>query len=95
MDLARYHRLRCEHPLAYLYARAAAELQPCADVLFVETDALAWRALDERAIAAYWTGRHRESLELCDRLLAEGRLPDAERQRVEGNRQFARKALGA
>lgn len=93
VDLARYHRLRGEHPLAYLYACAATELQPCADVLFVETDAMAWRAMDERAIASYWVGRYAESLELCERLLSEGRLPEGERVRVETNRQYARKAL--
>ena len=94
VDLARYHRLRGEHPLAYLYARAAAELEPSADVLFVETDASEWRALDERAIAAYWVGRFAESLELCERLLGEGVLPEGERVRVETNRQFAMNALG-
>jgi glycosyltransferase involved in cell wall biosynthesis len=94
VDLARYHRLRGEHPLAYLYARAATELEPCTDVLFVETDAQAWRALDERSIAAYWVGRFVESLELCERLLGEGRLPEGERVRVETNRQYARTALG-
>ena len=93
VDLARYHRLRNEHPLAYLYARAATELGSCADLLFVETDALAWRAQDERAIAAYWTGRYEESRDLCGRLLSEGQLPEAERERVEANRQFAKKAL--
>lgn len=94
VDLARYHRLREEHPLAYLYARAASELEPPADLLFVEPDALAWRADDEHAIAAYWTGRHAESRDLCARLLGDGRLPEAERARVEGNRKFALKALG-
>lgn len=93
VDLARYHRLRSEYPLAYLFARAATELEPCGDALFVETDAQVWRALDERAVAAYWTGRYAESLGLCERLLAEGRLPQAERVRVEGNQRFAQKAL--
>lgn len=93
VDLARFHRLRGEHPLAYLYARAASELEPSGDALFVETDALAWRALDERAVAAYWTGRYAESLEFCDRLLAERRLPDAEQERIQANRQFALDAL--
>ena len=93
VDLARYHRLREEHPLAYLCARAASELEPTADVLFVESDALDWRAQDERAIAAYWTGRHAESRDLCTRLLDGGRLPESERRRVEANRQFAQAAL--
>ena len=88
VDLARFHRLRNEHPAAYLYARAAAELPPSSDRLFIEP-AVLWLARDEQSIAAYWTGRYAESRALCEELLADSSVPAIERKRIESNLRFA------
>ena len=45
--------------------------------------------LDELAVNAYWTGKYRECVDACDRLLREGKLPAEKRERVLKNRQFA------
>jgi glycosyltransferase involved in cell wall biosynthesis len=95
VDLARHYRERQEYPAAYLFARAAAELPPSGDTLFVEPDAETWRGLDEWSIAAYWTGRHRESFDLCEQLLKNGDLPESQRARVGNNLAFAVAALGS
>ena len=49
--------------------------------------------LDELAVNAYWTGRHSECVEACDRLLSEGKLPTEKHERVQKNKQFAIDAL--
>jgi tetratricopeptide (TPR) repeat protein len=93
VELARIHRQREEHHLGHLFAHKALELPPCEDRLFVEPLA-AWRALDEGAVAAYWTGRMEECRRLCEAALADPLLPPAEAGRVQGNLAFALKALG-
>jgi glycosyltransferase involved in cell wall biosynthesis/GR25 family glycosyltransferase involved in LPS biosynthesis len=87
-DLARFHRLGGRHDLGYLYARRADETPtPVDDDLFVATDVYEWRARDERAVAAYYTGRPRESFELTADLLRRN-IPRGERPRIEGNLPF-------
>lgn len=89
--------LRTQGPrwqLAYLLGQHAISTPPSNDELFVESAWHEWRCLDEFAIAAYWSGHYRESLEACERVLAEGRLPAAQRERVQANWGFARDKLG-
>jgi tetratricopeptide (TPR) repeat protein len=93
VELARLHRLREAHHLGYLFARKALDLPHCQDRLFVEPMA-AWRALDEGAVAAYWTGRMEECRRLCEAALADPLLPAADADRVRGNLTCALDALG-
>lgn len=89
-SLAKYCRLRGEYELAHLFAREAALLRTFSpDTLFAELDVYTWRALDEYAIAAYWTGRDAEALAANTRLLYEGACPESERARILANRQFS------
>jgi glycosyltransferase involved in cell wall biosynthesis len=93
-ELARLCRVNGERwPLAYMFARRAAELPQPNDILFVEHAWYEWRALDELAVSSYWMGEYRESLECCEKLLDGGKLPDAHRERVIANRDFARSKL--
>ncbi|WP_307620571.1 glycosyltransferase [Streptomyces sp. V3I7] len=80
-------------PLAYLFARRAVELPQPPDILFLEHPWYDWRSLDELAVASYWVGEYRESLETCEKLLDGGKLPEAHRERVLANRDFARAKL--
>ncbi|MFE2097570.1 MULTISPECIES: glycosyltransferase [unclassified Streptomyces] len=84
-------------PLAYLFAKRAAEIPQPSDTLFVEHHWYEWRALNELAVASYWMGEYRESLECCERLLDGGKVPDTHRERVVANRDsaLARLRLGA
>jgi glycosyltransferase involved in cell wall biosynthesis len=91
--LARYERLRKHYAQAYLFAKHAASIAAPADILFVDTSVYAWRARDEWSIAAYYVGRHDEALQVTSALLADPRLPQAERARVAANREFSVKAL--
>ncbi|MCZ0989252.1 tetratricopeptide repeat-containing glycosyltransferase [Streptomyces diastatochromogenes] len=93
-ELAYLSRVHGERwPLAYLFARRAVDIPQPADTLFVEHHWYEWRALDELAVASYWLGEYRESLECCEKLLDSGKVPDAHRERVLANRDFARAKL--
>jgi len=86
-EIARHYRIADNFELGYLFAGRATRIPyPEADSLFVAADVYEWRALDELAICAYYVGRHQESFEISTRLLESARLPDAERERVESNR---------
>lgn len=84
VELARIHRTRGEHHLSYLFASKAVSMPPSRDRLFVDTLS-PWRALDECAVAAYWTGRMEECRRLCEAALASPLLPPSETQRVRAN----------
>ncbi len=88
-EAARYFRLHQRWNLARQFAMIAANLPPSNDLLFVDRTVLAWRARDEYSIAAYWCGDYAESARLCRELLADSRLPDNERPRVQKNLEFA------
>ncbi|MFD5142386.1 glycosyltransferase [Streptomyces sp. NPDC058401] len=93
-DLARLCRLESRWPLAYLFARQAVRVPHPEDILFVEFAWHDWRALDELAVAAYWTGEYEESLDCCQLLLQGGKLPADQQDRVLANLEFARRKLG-
>lgn len=69
-------------------AHAAAEIPQPEDLLFLDTSVYRWRARDEQAIAAYYSGRQSECRRLCHALLADPNLPATERERVEANTRF-------
>jgi glycosyltransferase involved in cell wall biosynthesis len=93
--LARYHRLHSDWPLAYLFAKAASALPQTTDRLFVESAAYGWSCKDELALASYWSGNPKESFALNWSMLDEDRVPQAERARIETNRDFSVPAVAA
>lgn len=86
--LASYFRARQEWHNAYLFARVAAETPMTTDRLFVDVHTYAWRALDELALAAHYTGRTQEAGHLWKQLLASSAVPTQERSRIENNLRF-------
>lgn len=91
--LARLHRMREEHHLAYLFARQAASIPRPDDLLFVDDSVYSWRSLDEWSISAYWVGQYQESLDAAMALLRGNELPENQRERVENNKTFAEAKL--
>ena len=88
--IAHHYRSDQRYELGYLFAERAAQIpMPAGDVLFVGAEVYAWRALDEQAVCASWTGRQPEAFALCRRLLARDDLPDDARQRIAGNRDHS------
>ncbi|WP_343575633.1 glycosyltransferase [Mycobacterium sp.] len=88
--LARRYRLERRFQLGYLFAERAAQIPlPEQDILFVSTDVYAWRAVDEQAICASRIGKHAEAFTLCRHLVARPDIPDDDRGRIAGNRDFS------
>jgi glycosyltransferase involved in cell wall biosynthesis len=88
--LARSYRGKHAWALAELFARAAVAIPVPEDGLFVDLSAYQWRALDELAIATFYTGKIDEATALNERLLASPLLPPGERPRIESNLALCR-----
>jgi glycosyltransferase involved in cell wall biosynthesis len=88
-EIARGARQRQDWSVGSVFAEAALRLPPSADLLFVAADVEAWRARDEAAICAFHAGDVDRCYELSTQILASPDLPEAERPRIEGNRDFA------
>ncbi|OBI90985.1 glycosyltransferase [Mycobacterium sp. 1245805.9] len=88
--IARRYREDQRYLPGHLFAERAAQIPfPEKDVLFVGADVYAWRAMDEQAVCAFWIGKQIEAFRLCRRLLALPEIPDGDRQRIAGNRDFS------
>jgi tetratricopeptide (TPR) repeat protein len=79
------------HELAMMFSRQAKEIPRPNDRLFLTESAYRWRALDEFAISAYWSGRPREAQLANKRLLK--LVPPHERARIERNLAFCERML--
>jgi hypothetical protein len=75
--------------LGYEFAKYGMENAEPDGALFSEPAVYEWMLLDEFSISAYWSGHYQESQVACDRLLADGKLPETEYARVMRNRDFA------
>jgi Glycosyl transferase family 2 len=92
-ELARYFRLNQRYALGRHFAQIAAQLPVSNDLLFIDRAVHEWRAHDEWSVSAYWCGEYAESARLCRELLADARLPERERERVQKNLEFAQAKL--
>lgn len=73
--LARRHRILRRHHAAWVFASAAAALEPPADTLFVDAEVYRWAAAFERADAAWRIGHHELAQAEVERLLALDGIP--------------------
>lgn len=95
VSLARYFRIQNQWGSALAFSKAALGIRKPNDILFLDGATYEWRARDEYAIAAYWTGQYEECLRVCDELLGPRcSLPDEQRERVQKNRKFSLDKLG-
>jgi len=92
-SLARYLRMQERYALAKMFASQAAAMTRPDDVLFVDDSVYEWRAADEFAVAAYWSGDYEASAKAGRELLASERVPVDERKRVQANLDFAETKL--
>jgi tetratricopeptide (TPR) repeat protein len=84
-DFARYLRQNKRYALARQFAQAASRLQVPPGVLILDSTVYEWRARDELAVACFLLGDGSESARLWSELLADKRLPVAERERIQSN----------
>jgi glycosyltransferase involved in cell wall biosynthesis len=90
---SRFCRLHSKFQRGYEIAKAALDLPPPGDGLFVERWVYDYGLLDEFAVNAYWSGHYRECLDGVLRALASRKVPDHEQQRFVANAQFALQKL--
>jgi hypothetical protein len=95
VELARFQRQRRRFALAHLFATRAVGLPQPDDILFVDTPIYLWRARDEYAVAAYWTGNYHACATACEQLLGSGHLPADQTARVKGNLELAREKMAS
>ncbi|MGV1005058.1 MAG: glycosyltransferase [Candidatus Nanopelagicales bacterium] len=89
LAIAVHYRTAGQYELGYLFAARAAEIPlPHNDIFFVFSEVYQWRAADEQAVCASWTGRQAEALAIWERLLTVDGIPDADRQRMLENRNL-------
>lgn len=65
-----------------------------ADSLFIDRSIYDWKLDDETSICAYWEGKYKYSLELCERVLLRTDIPEEARDRIKKNMGFATQKLG-
>jgi glycosyltransferase involved in cell wall biosynthesis len=87
--LATYCRNRLEWHNAYLFATTAALTPLPADRLFVDMTVYGWRAKDELALAAFYSGRAAQALVLWKELRISPSLPASEQERMTRNLGYA------
>lgn len=85
---ARIANMHGWHQKAYEFAGAASNL-PEPDAWTIDTAAYEWRGLDQLLLACIGTRRFAEAVEVAERLLAEAKFPESERERIEKNAAYA------
>ena len=88
-------RLNGRYAEGYDFASRGLKILMPQDGLFVQKWVYEYALLDELSICASWIGKWAETLEACNRLLCEGKLPQSKYDRVTGNAALAAKQLGA
>jgi len=86
---ARFCRNKGLHERGYEFATKGLAVAYPKGAPAVEDWIYQYGLLDELAVNAYWTARYPECVDVCNRLLSEGKLPADERDRVLKNKQFA------
>jgi glycosyltransferase involved in cell wall biosynthesis len=92
--LVKYCHRNGKPALGYLIGKQAITTPMPSSGLFVQTWVYDYGMLDEFAVAAYWAGHYRESLDACLKLLANKKIPADERTRIQKNADFAREKVG-
>tara|TARA_R100001082_G_scaffold93249_1_gene60046 strand:- start:1341 stop:2702 length:1362 start_codon:yes stop_codon:yes gene_type:complete len=85
-EIARVCRTMGKPRQAYIYAKMGVEIQyPEQDILFIAKDVYDWKMLDEFGSVAFYIGDFQNGGGACQKLMAENRFPDSERERISNN----------
>jgi len=90
--VAKYYRVHKAYHLAYMFGKVGAEIPyPREAAMGIVAPIYEWMMLDELAASAALSGHYAEAVDICDKLLTEGKLPKSEVKRVKDNRKQASK----
>ena len=93
VEISNYYRELKDWQKVYRVLKAAESIEyPKDDVLFIEYQIYGGLILDELAVAAYWSGKIKESIEIIDRLL-KTEYGSREIKRLKINREHSVRAL--
>ena len=85
-QLSRLYRGMGKNTHAYIFAKQAASIPyPKHDILFISDDVYSWQALDEFVSTAFYAHDFIDGRNAALHLLQSGKVPEAERQRMEQN----------
>lgn len=90
---ARVAREKGWYQQAYILSKYALPIKMPPNSLFTEADVYSYKMLDEFSIAAYYTGRFKESKDICEVLLKDKKFPKEEQRRIQKNLDFAEEGL--
>jgi glycosyltransferase involved in cell wall biosynthesis len=90
---ARFCRIRGRHEDGYEFARRGLANSPPGKTPSGERWIYDYGLLDEAGVNAYWTGRMRECVDVCQRMLDEKKIPPAYHVRIKDNLKFATNKL--
>jgi glycosyltransferase involved in cell wall biosynthesis len=95
-SLGKLCNIRSEYFQAYLFLERASKTPVTQDILFVSSSVYDYEIIFELSISAYWTGEYRQSIDLCDKLIAmkDKIHPNIYEQTLK-NREFGVAKLGA
>lgn len=86
IQLSRMYRSSNRPRIAYLYAKAAADLpKRINDILFIPESMYAWEIDDEVASTAFYAGKLEEGYEAAKRLTTNPSVPEKHRNRIHSN----------
>lgn len=93
--IAQVYRQKFNMPvLAYMFARAAADIPfPAQDILFVSDAVYKYAILDEVAATAFYAGYPVIGYDACKKILAENFIPKSEIPRIQTNMESYKKVL--
>lgn len=87
-NLVRFLITRKRYFMAFTLATMALRMQPCEDILFVESDIWSWKLTDEYSVLAYYTGNIRDAYNACQSIIKMEEfdsLPEEEKERILKN----------
>ena len=95
-EIARVLRTMNKPKQAYIFARMGAEINyPNQDILFIAKDVYDWKMLDEFGSVAFYIGDYMNGFGACQKLVAENKFPENERERINNNLQSYQQQLAA
>jgi glycosyltransferase involved in cell wall biosynthesis len=86
--LIRFLALRKRYFYAFSIANMCMRMQPCNDILFVESDIWKWKMTDEYSVLAYYTGNVREAYTAAKSIMELpdfGSFTEKEKERINKN----------
>lgn len=91
-ELTKYYRLKNQFDKAYKYGMMAVDIPyPVNDILFVSNYVYEYALKDEVAIAAYYVGEHKKSIELNGQIY--NKVPEYMRDRIKKNCRYSLEIL--